>query len=55
MVAGVLLILMPAVVYGGTDILSLLVGNPEYADNQLRQGFGAPATPARACCWCSRS
>ncbi len=37
LVAGVLLILMPAVVYGGTDILSLLVGNPEYADNQLRQ------------------
>lgn len=37
LVAGVLLILMPAVVYGGTSILSLLVGNPEYADNQLRQ------------------
>jgi hypothetical protein len=28
LVAGVLLILMPAVVYGGTSILSLLVGNP---------------------------
>lgn len=37
LVAGVLLILLPAVVYGGTSILSLLVGNPEYADNQLRQ------------------
>ena len=37
LVAGVLLILMPAVVYGGASILSLLVGNPEYADNQLRQ------------------
>ena len=37
LVAGVLLILMPAVAYGGTSILSLLVGNPEYADNQLRQ------------------
>ena len=37
LVAGVLLILMPAVVYGGTSILSLLVGNPEYAENQLRQ------------------
>ena len=35
--AGVLLILMPAVVYGGTSILSLLVGDPEYAQNQLRQ------------------
>jgi hypothetical protein len=35
--AGVLLILMPAVVYGGTSILSLLVGDPDYAQNQLRQ------------------
>ena len=35
--AGVLLILMPAVVYGGASILWLLVGDPEYAQNQLRQ------------------
>ena len=35
--AGVLLILLPAVVYGGTSILSLLVGDPDYAENQLRQ------------------
>ena len=35
--AGVLLILMPAVVYGGTSILSLLIGDPDYAQNQLRQ------------------
>ena len=35
--AGVLLILMPAVVYGGASILSLLVGDPAYAHNQLRQ------------------
>lgn len=35
--AGVLLILMPAVVYGGTSILWLLVGDPDYAQNQLRQ------------------
>ena len=35
--AGVLLILLPAVVYGGTSILSLLVGDPGYAQNQLRQ------------------
>jgi len=35
--AGVLLVLMPAVVYGGTSILSLLVGDPDYAQNQLRQ------------------
>ena len=36
-VAGLLLILMPAVVFGGTSILSLLVGDPDYAQNQLRQ------------------
>jgi hypothetical protein len=35
--AGVLLILMPAVVYGGTSILSLLISDPDYAQNQLRQ------------------
>ena len=32
-----LLILMPAVVYGGTSVLSLLIGDPDYAKNQLRQ------------------
>jgi hypothetical protein len=36
-VAGILLILMPTVVYGGAAILSMLVGDPEYAHNQLRQ------------------
>jgi len=35
--AGLLLILMPAVVYGGASILSLLVSDPQYAQNQLRQ------------------
>jgi len=34
---GVLLILMPAVVYGGVSILSLLIGAPTYAQNELRQ------------------
>ena len=37
LVAGVLLILMPAVVYGGASILSLLIGDPTYAQNELRQ------------------
>jgi hypothetical protein len=35
--AGVLMILMPAVVFGGVSILSLLVGDPAYAENALRQ------------------
>jgi predicted DNA repair protein MutK len=32
-----LLILMPAVVFGGASILSLLIGDPAYAQNELRQ------------------
>ena len=35
--AGILLILLPAVVYGGTSILSLLIGDPAYAENEQRQ------------------
>ena len=35
--AGVLLVLLPAVVYGGTSILSPLIGDPAYAQNGLRQ------------------
>ena len=35
--AGILLVLLPAVVYGGTSILSLLIGDPAYAQNELRQ------------------
>jgi len=35
--AGVLLLLLPTVAFGGTSILSLLVGDPTYAQNELRQ------------------
>lgn len=35
--AGVLLILLPAVVFGGTSILTLLVSDPAYAENALRR------------------
>ncbi len=34
--AGMMLILMPTVVYGGASIRTLLVGDPAYAQNQLR-------------------
>ena len=37
LVAGLLLVLMPTVVFGGVSILHLLVGEPGYADNPLRQ------------------
>lgn len=35
--AGILLIVLPTVIYGGVTILSMLVGDPAYADNELRQ------------------
>jgi hypothetical protein len=36
-VAGVLLIIMPTVVFGGVSVLTLLVNDPAYQDNPLRQ------------------
>jgi len=36
-VAGVLLIIMPTVVFGGVSILTLLVNDSSYQDNALRQ------------------
>jgi uncharacterized membrane protein len=36
-VAGVLLIIMPTVVFGGVSVLTLLVNDPTYQDNELRQ------------------
>ncbi|MEH2507157.1 hypothetical protein V1290_005968 [Bradyrhizobium sp. AZCC 1578] len=35
--AGILLIVLPTVMYGGVRILSLLIGDPKYLDNPLRQ------------------
>jgi hypothetical protein len=36
-VAGILLIILPTVMYGGISILRLLIGNRAYMDNPLRQ------------------
>ena len=36
-VAGIVLIVVPTVEIGGASILSLLVGDPQYAQNDLRQ------------------
>jgi hypothetical protein len=36
-VAGILLIIMPTVVIGGVSVLTLLVHDPTYIDNPLRQ------------------
>jgi hypothetical protein len=35
--AGTLLVIFPTVVFGGVSILSLLIGDPAYMQNQLRQ------------------
>ncbi|WP_332449250.1 hypothetical protein [Methanoculleus sp.] len=37
--AGILLIVLPAVVYGGVSILSLLVNDPAYMENPLREAL----------------
>jgi hypothetical protein len=37
LLAGILLIVLPTVMIGGVSILSLLVGDPSYMENPLRQ------------------
>jgi hypothetical protein len=37
LLAGILLIVLPTVMIGGVSILSLLVGDPNYMENPLRQ------------------
>ena len=39
LVAGILLIVVVTVEFGGASILSLLIGDPGYAQNDLRQGL----------------
>jgi hypothetical protein len=35
--AGIILVILPTVMFGGVSILSLLIGTPEYMSNPLRQ------------------
>ena len=35
--AGILLIVLPTVMFGGVSVLSLLIGDPKYMENPLRQ------------------
>jgi hypothetical protein len=37
LLAGILLIVLPTVMFGGLSILSLLIGDPSYMENPLRQ------------------
>jgi hypothetical protein len=39
LVAGIVLIVVPTVEIGGASILSLLISDPSYAQNDLRQDF----------------
>jgi hypothetical protein len=36
-VAGAILVILPTVMIGGVSILTLLIGSPEYMQNELRQ------------------
>jgi hypothetical protein len=36
-VAGILLIVLPTVAFGGVSLLRMLIGDPEYMENPLRQ------------------
>ncbi len=38
-VAGIILIVWPTVIYGGVNLLRLLIGDPAYMDNPLRQNL----------------
>jgi len=49
-VDGILLILLPSVMYGGLSILSLLIDDPAYMKNPLRQDLW-PAGHAHAGVW----
>jgi hypothetical protein len=40
--AGILLLILPGVMYGGVSILRLLIGDPTYMENPLRRICGAP-------------
>jgi hypothetical protein len=37
--AGILIIILPAVIYGGVSILTLLISDPSYMQNPLRQNL----------------
>jgi cell division protein FtsW (lipid II flippase) len=50
LVAGLVVIIVPTVEIGGASILSLLLGDPQYAQNELRQDLWR-AGHAHACVW----
>lgn len=37
--AGILLVVLPTVIYGGVSLLTLLIGDPRYVQNPLRQNL----------------
>jgi hypothetical protein len=54
LVAGILLILVPTVEIGGVSILSLLISDPQYIQNDLRQDLwraGHAHAGGSSCLW----
>jgi hypothetical protein len=56
MLAGILLVVLPSVMYGGVTLLGLLTGNtPGYSDNPIRQNLWRPGmrmlVSISSCCW----
>jgi hypothetical protein len=47
--AGIVLLILPSVMYGGVSILRILIGDPTYMENPLRQDLWA-----RRACPCRR-
>ena len=55
MLAGVLLITFPSVLFGGVSLLYMLTNDLAYSANELRQDLWRAGHATRACISCSRS
>ena len=51
LVAGILLIVLPTVELGGASILSLLISDPQYTQNELRQDLWRAGMRTQAYGW----
>ena len=53
LVTGIVLIIVPTVEIGGASILSLLLADPQYGQNDLRQDLWRAGHAPRVCGLCS--
>ena len=49
LVAGIVLLIVPTVEIGGASVLSLLIADPSYGQNDLSRISGEQDMPTRAC------